>query len=94
MTRSAPSREAELFAYLLTFLAGLIFARTPSGGAFAGIVVGVLVLVLAGGFGFAFLAASGLLALFGPQLLLEVLVYALTGAAGGFVRSLLAQQKA
>jgi hypothetical protein len=83
-----------LFVYLLTFLAGLIFARTPGGGAFAGIVVGVLMLVLAGGFGLAFLAASGLLALFGPQLLLEAFIYGLTGAAGGFVRSLLAQQRA
>ena len=38
-----------------------------------------------------FLAASGLWTLFGPQLLLEAFIYGLTGAAGGFVRSLLAQ---
>jgi hypothetical protein len=82
--------------YLVSFLAGLLFTKDVKRGAVVGVIVGVLTAVVMGWLGIAVIAAAmpGLLAIFGPQLLLTAFISGLAGAAGGLVRGLLMQQKA
>jgi hypothetical protein len=81
--------------YLICLCAGLIFSKTVGGGAMVGVIVGVLVEILAAGFGvLVFAAIPQLLAMLIPQLVLEACLFGLAGAVGGLIRGHMREQKA
>jgi hypothetical protein len=78
--------------YLVSFFAGLVFAKDMRTGALAGIIVGVLAALVSGGMEILALSSSpALLAVIGPRLVLAVFIFGLAGAAGGLVRDKLSR---
>jgi hypothetical protein len=76
--------------YVVSFVAGLIFAKDIRMGAVAGVFVGILAVLASGA-----MDVEGLLALasmpellpsVGPRAVLALCIFALTGAAGGLIR--------
>jgi hypothetical protein len=81
--------------YVVSFFAGLVFTKDMRMGALAGIFVGVLAVLAAGGMGIEALLALAstpeMLPLIGPRAVLALCIFALTGAAGGLIRNKLSR---